>query len=149
MIFITIILKIRLETDTDSLAYEIQTEDFYKDIADDIEARFDTSEYPKDHPSGIKTGVYKTVLGMFKDETAGKQIEEFVGLKAKSYSYKKIEGNEHKKCKGIKKNVIQTKIAHEDYKKCLLSKTTVYRPMNVIRSYNHDMYTEKVNKIAL
>jgi len=60
-----------LFTDTYSLAYEIHTED--KDITNDIDARFDTSEYPKDHPSGIKTGVNKKVLGMFKDEAAGKQ----------------------------------------------------------------------------
>ena len=93
-----------LFTDTDSLAYEVQTEDFYKYIFDDIQARFDTSEYPKNHPSGIKTGVNKKVPGMFKDEAAGKQIYEFVGLRAKSYSYKMFEGDEHKKCKGIKRN---------------------------------------------
>jgi hypothetical protein len=93
-----------LFTDTDSLAYEIKTEDFYADIASDIESRFDTSEYPKDHPSGIKVGVNKKVIGMFKDEASGKQIEEFVGLRAKLYSYKMFEGEEHKKCKGVKKN---------------------------------------------
>ena len=74
-------------TDTDNLAYEIQTEDFYEDIANDIQARFDTSEYPINHPSGIKTGINKKVFGMLKDEAAGKQIDEFVGLRAKSYSY--------------------------------------------------------------
>ena len=45
-----------LMTDTDSLCYEIETEDFYKDIAGDVESKFDTSAYPKNHPSGIKTG---------------------------------------------------------------------------------------------
>ena len=84
-------------TDTDSLAYEIQTEDFYNDIANDIKARIDTSEYPKNHPSGIKTGV----LGMFTDEAVGKQIDEFVGFRAKLHSYKMFEGDEHKKCKGV------------------------------------------------
>jgi hypothetical protein len=138
-----------LFTDTDSLAYVIQTVDFYKDIADDVESRFDTSECPPNHPSGIKTGVNRKVLGMFKDEAAGNLIDEFVGLRAKSYSYKMFEGDEHKKCKGIKRNVLETKITHDDYKKCLFSKETVYRPMNVIRSYKHDMYTEEVNKIAL
>jgi len=112
-------------------------------------ARFDTSEYPADQPSGIKTGINKKVFGMFKDEAAEKQIKEFVGLKAKSYLYKMLEGNEHEKCKGIKKNVVKTKITHDDYKECLFSKATVYRPMNVIRSYKHDMYTEEVNQIAL
>jgi len=61
-----------LFTDTDSLAYEIKTEDFYADISNDVEKLFVTSEYPKEHPSGIKTGVNKKVIGMFKDEAAGK-----------------------------------------------------------------------------
>ena len=43
--------------DTDSLAYEIKTKDFYKDINPDNEERFDTSDYPTTHPSGIKTGL--------------------------------------------------------------------------------------------
>ena len=51
-----------LFTDTDSLAYEIKTNDFYKDINPDIEKRFDTSDYPTNHPSGIKTGLNSKVL---------------------------------------------------------------------------------------
>ena len=57
-----------LFTDTDSLMYEIETEDFYKDISGDVKDRFDTSDYPDNHPSGIPTGQNKKVLGMFKDE---------------------------------------------------------------------------------
>ena len=93
----------RLFTDTDSLMYKIQTEDFYKDISEDVEHRFDTSDYPPNHPSGIPSGLNKKVLGMFKDEAGGKVIDEFVGLRAKLYSYKMLEGNESKKCKGVKK----------------------------------------------
>jgi len=48
-----------LYTDTDSLKYEIETEDFYRDISDDVEARFDTSDFDKDHPSGIPTSKNK------------------------------------------------------------------------------------------
>ena len=70
-------------TDTDSLAYEITTKDFYKDINLDIEKRFDTNDYQTNHPSGIKTGLNSKVLGMFKDEAGGKQIVEFIGLRAK------------------------------------------------------------------
>ena len=66
-------------TDTDSLIYEIKTDDFYKDIAHDIESKFDTSEFDKNHPAindfGFKVGVNKKVIGMFKDETGGKQIK--------------------------------------------------------------------------
>ena len=77
-----------LFTDTDSLMYEIKTEDFYKDISGDVKDRFDTSDYPPNHPSGIPTGCNKKVLGVFKDEVGGIIIEEFVGLRAKLYSYK-------------------------------------------------------------
>ena len=68
-----------LLTDTDSLMYEIETEDFYKDISGDVKDRFDTSDYPPNHPSGIPSGFNKKVLGMFKDEANGRYIEEFVG----------------------------------------------------------------------
>jgi hypothetical protein len=111
-----------LFTDTDSLAYEIKTEDFYQDITNDIESKFDTSEYCRDHLSGIRTGVNRKVIGMFKDESAGKQIEEFVGLRSKLYSYKLFQGDEHKKCKGVKKNVVKKTITHNDYKNCLFTK---------------------------
>ena len=67
-----------LFTDIDFLAYEIRTNDFYKDINPDIEKRFDTSDYPTNHPSGIKTGLNSKILEMFKDEAGGKQIVEFV-----------------------------------------------------------------------
>ena len=68
-----------LMTDTDSLVYDIETEDFYKDISPDVREMFDTSNYPKNHPSGIETGVNKKVIGKFKDEAGGKIITEFVG----------------------------------------------------------------------
>ena len=89
-----------LFTDTDSLAYEIKTKDFYKDINPDIEKRFDISDYPSNHPSGIKTGLNSKVLGMFKDEAGAKQIVEFVGLRAKLYSYKILDGSEDKNVRG-------------------------------------------------
>ena len=85
---------------------------------------------------------------MFKDEVMGKQIEEFVGLRAKLYSFKMYEGKETKKCKGIKKAVISKSITHEDYKDCLLTRREQLRSMNVIRSRLHEVYTEEVNKIA-
>ena len=86
-----------LFTDTDSLMYEIETEDFYKDISKDVKNRFDTSDYPPNHPSGIPTGCNKKVLGVFKDEAAGRIMKEFVGLRAKNYFYKMFEGEESKK----------------------------------------------------
>ena len=138
-----------LFTDTDSLMYEIQTEDFYKDISGDVKDRFDTSDYPENHPSGIPTGINKKVLGMFKDEAAGKIIKEFVGLRAKLYSFIKEDGKEKKRCKGVKKQVVKSSITHEDYKTCLLTGKELLRKQNIIRSYDHEVYTEEVNKIAL
>ena len=139
-----------LFSDTDSLMYEIQTEDFYKDISGDVKDRFDTSDYPENHPSGIPTGINKKVLGKMKDEAAGKIIKEFVGLRAKLYSYKMYEGEEEiKKCKGIKKQVVESSISHEDYKTCLLTGKEQLRKQNILRSYNHEVYTEEVNKVAL
>ena len=138
-----------LFTDTDSFLYEILTEDFYKDIAGDVRDRFDTSGYKEGHPSGIPTGINKKVLGMFKDEAAGKSIKEFVGLRSKLYSFKMDEGKENKRCKGIKKAVVERTIRHEDYKTCLTTGKEQLRRQNIIRSYDHVLYTEEVNKIAL
>lgn len=87
--------------------YHIETDDFYEDIAPDVRKKFDTSDYPEKHSSGIETGVNKKVIGKFKDEVAGQQITHFVGLRAKLYSYN-IERNEDiPKCEGIKKNGIK------------------------------------------
>ena len=138
-----------LMTDTDSLVYEIKTEDFYKDIGGDVEEKFDTSAYPKDHPSGIKTGVNKKVIGMMKDECSGRQITEFVGLRAKLYALKMEDLSESKKCKGIKKSVVKSNITFENYKETLFGRTKMLRKMNVIRSHKHEIYSEEVNKVAL
>ena len=137
-----------LFTDTDSLCYEIGTDDFYEDISGDVEGYFDTSNFLKDHPSGIQ-GKNKKVPGMMKDEAGGRIIEEFVGLRAKLYSYKMFEGKEEKKCKGIKRSVVKKDISHEDYRYCLFSEKPQMRKMNVIRSRGHEIFSETVNKIAL
>ena len=138
-----------LFTDTDSLCYEIETEDFFKDISPDIDEKIDTSNFEKDHKSGIASKKNKKVICLMKDEIRGKQIKEFVGLKSKLYSYKMYEGKETKKCKGIKKNVIKIKITHEDYKNCLFTRKPKFEKMNNIRSWEHNIYTEKINKVAL
>ena len=97
-----------LFTDTDSLMYLIETDDVYHDFAADVKKKFDTSDYPENHPSGIETGVNKKVIGKFEDEAAGRQITNFVGLRPKLYSFK-IEDSDVNKAKGIKKNIIKKK----------------------------------------
>ncbi|XP_073250289.1 uncharacterized protein [Porites lutea] len=138
-----------LFTDTDSLMYQIKTKDFYEDICYDIKNKFDTSDYPSNHPSGITTGVNKKVIGMFKDEASGKQITHFVGLRPKLYSYKVEDELELKKCKGIKKNVVKKTLIFDDYVRCLFSGEKEMRKMKIIRSENHDLYSKEVNKVAL
>ena len=137
-----------LFTDTDSLMIEVETEDFYRDITPYVHELFDTSNFPKNHQSNIPTGVNKKVIGMFKDEEGGKIITEFVGLRAKNYSYLCGE-EEHKKCKGIKKSVTEKDISFEDYKDCLFGNVQLRRKMNVFRCHKHDIFSEEINKIAL
>ena len=138
-----------LFTDTDSLMYLIQTQDVYKDFSKDVRKKFDTSDYPENHPSGIKTGVNKKVIGKFKDEAAGKQITHFVGLHPKLYTYK-IEGQgEKRKAKGVKKYVIKKSLSFDDYKKWLFTEEEVMKEMNIVRSQNHEIFSIKVNKVAL
>ena len=110
---------------------------------------FDKSDYPPDHPSGILTGVNKKVIGLFKDEVAGRQITHFVGLRPKLYSFKVEGGGITKKCKGVKKNVVKREIIFDDYVRCLFSGEKQIRSMKIIRSENHDLYSKEVNKIAL
>ena len=71
--------------DTDSLVYEIKTEDFYADIADDVPARFDTSGYIPDRHLPINLN--KKVIGLMKDELGRAIMTEFMSLGPKLYSY--------------------------------------------------------------
>ena len=84
-------------TDTDSFIIYIKTEDFYKDIANDIERWFDTSNYDKGTKKPLQTDVNKKVIGMFKDELGDKIMTEFVALRAKTYAYLADDGSEHKR----------------------------------------------------
>ena len=106
-------------TDTDSLCYELWTDDVYQDISPDVESMFDTSNFPKEHPSGIPTGKNKKVIGFFKEENGGLILEEFCGLRPKCYATKTYKASEAKKCKGVKKAVVKKSLTIEDYKTCL------------------------------
>ena len=91
--------------DTDSSVMNIKTNDFYKDIANDVEKRFDTSNYEVNGP--LPTGKNKKVIGLMKDELGGNRFTEFVKLRPKTYSYLTNDGKEDKKAKGTKKCVIK------------------------------------------
>ena len=91
--------------DTDSFIIHIKTEDFYKDVANDVEKRFDTSNYEVNRPLHI--GKNKKVVGLMKDELGGKIMTEFVAFTPKSYSSLTDDCEEDKKAKGTKKCVIK------------------------------------------
>ena len=135
--------------DTDSLVYDIKTEDFYEDIANDVEARFDTSGYSKTDFRPLPIGLNKKVIGRMKDELGGKIMTEFVALRPKLYSYRKLDGSEDKKCKGIKKCVVKKTLTFEDYKTCLFSDSTEYESQLMCRSSKHEVHTIEVYKVAL
>ena len=133
--------------DTDSFIMNIKTEDFYKDIANDVEKRFDTSNYEVDRSLSI--GKNKKVIGLMQVELGGKIITEFVTLGPETYSYLTDDCKEDKKAKGTKKCVIKRMIKSNDYKNCLLKDEVILKSQQRFISKKHDVYTENINKIAL
>ena len=65
------------------------------------------------------------------------------------HAYLTDDGIKHKKAKGTKKCIIKREIMFESYTDCLLNNTNVYRSQQKFKSYNHDVYTEEVNKTVL
>ena len=135
-----------LYTDTDSLLLEIQTNDVYRDMAERADL-YDTSDYPKDHP--LHSTANKKVLGKMKDECAGRQIAEYVGLRPKMYSILEASGGNIKKAKGVKKGVVKKRIRHEQYREALFEKKTFRHGMDVLRAERHRIYGQHLNKVSL
>ena len=103
--------------DTDCFIVHVKTDDIYKDTAEDVETRFDNSNFEIDRP--LPKVKNRKVIELMKDGLGGQVMKEFVGLRAKIYSYLKDNNDEDKKAKGIKKCVIKRKLKFEDYKNCL------------------------------
>ena len=135
-----------LFTDTDSLTYEIESNNVYQDFWNDRE-KFDNSDYPENSQFHDKTN--KKVLGKFKDESNFIPIREFIGLRSKMYSYIKDNNQVGKTAKGIKKNIIKKDITHENYKKVLFNNEQMHRTMKTIRSNNHQLGSYEINKVSL
>ena len=121
-----------LFTDTDSLTFEIQAKDVYKDFLEDRE-KFDNNDYGKDNE--YFDGSNKKVIGKFKDEAAIIPITEFTGLRSKMYSYVK--------------DVIKTNIAHQDYKDTPQNNKQIYHTMKTIRGVCHQLGSYELNKVSL
>ena len=102
--------------------YYIKTDDIYKGIAEEVETRFDTSNYELECNSidrRLSKGKNKKVIELMKDELGGKIMTKFVGLRAKTYSYLIDDGNEDKKAKDTKNGIIKRELKFENYKNCL------------------------------
>ena len=135
-----------LFTDTDSLTYEIEAEDVYKDFWNDKDM-FDNSDYPESSP--YYCNFNKKIIGKFKDEACGILITEFIGLMSKMYSYVKDNEKGGRTAKGIKKNVIKNNIRHEDYKNTLINNEQMHHKMKTIRSQRHQLGSFEINKVSL
>ena len=140
-----------LFTDTDSLAYEIETNDIYEDMST-FSHIFDFSEYPETHP--LFSLVNKKLSGKFKDGLAGQARVEFIGLRPKMYWYTYVDREsgivkEKKIAKGTKNNIKKRFLSHEFYKDALenLSRYSVIQ--NTFRSDKHIIISINTKRIAL
>ena len=73
--------------DTDSFLFIVRTDDFYKDITNDIDKWFDASGYSKDIDRPLQKDKNKKVIGKFKDELAGQVMSKLCTLRAKTYAF--------------------------------------------------------------
>ena len=150
-----------LMTDTDSLVYKIETDDFYKHMYD-MREYFDMSEYSKSNPFYDDTN--KKVIGKFKDETGDNVINRFVGVRSKVYSFEtenpkydetnnKVIGKfkeEKKKLKGIPKIIVKKQIKLDDYLKCVVeNKDKIIDGIVGFRTKDLMNYTTIQSKVAL
>ena len=133
----------------DSFIVHIETEDFYKDIAMDVDKWFDTSAYDKDDNRPLPIRKNKKVIGKFKDELKGKIMTENCNARAKTYAFRYDNDKENKKAKGTKKCVIKKDLTFENYKESVLKNKIIIRSQLRFKSDHHNVYTEEIDKIEI
>ena len=134
-----------LYTDTDSLVYHIDHKHFYR-LLFNIRDYFDFSNLEKSN--SLFSLKNRKVLGKFKDETGGKEIKEFVGLRPKMYSFILQSGANIKRVKGVKRHFVDS-LLHSEFKRVLFDSSYSLATFHAIRSFNHDLFTVKETKLAL
>ena len=132
-------------TDTDSFIIHIKTEDFFEDIANDVEKWFDTSNYDENNKSLPPIGKNKKVIGLFKDELGGKCTKEFARLRAKTYAYLMDDNSEHKKAKETKKCIIKIILMFKNYNDCQSNNIIILKSQERFKSHYHNVQTEQIN----
>ena len=125
--------------DTDSLIIHIKTDNFYKEIANDVEKQFDTSNYDDNDKRPLPVGKNKKVIGLFEHELGGKIIKEFVVLREKTYSYLTDDDSEDEKAKGTKKCVIKRRLMFGNYTDCLFNDKTILKSQQKFKSDCHNV----------
>ena len=135
--------------DTDNFIVHIETEDFYEDIASNVDKWFDTSAYNEDNNRPLPIGKNKKVIGKFKDEMNGKIMIENYNARAKTYAFKLDDDKETKRAKGTKKCVIKKDLTFENYKESVLKNKIIIRSQLRFKSDHHNVYTEEIDKIEI
>ena len=92
----------------------IKADDIYKEIAEHLEATFDTSNFELDRP--LSKRKIERIIGLIKEELDGKTMKKFVELRAKIYIYLIDNDRENRKTADIKKCVIKRKLKFENSK---------------------------------
>ena len=122
--------------DIDSFIIHMKTEDFYEDIANDVEKQFDTSKYDKYDKKQLPISKNKKVIGLFRDELGGN-------------AYLMDDDSDHKKAKRTKKCVIKRKLMFKNYIDGLLNNEIILQSQQKFKSDHRNVYTEQINKIVL
>ena len=132
-------------TDTDSFLFSCQTEDVFQDMYEHRDL-FDTSDFPKEH--FLYSDVNKKKMGKIKSETGHMCISEFCGLRSKMYAFS-CNNKDESRAKGISKVVVRKELKLQHYKDTLFNESQLRSQMSSLRSHNHHIYCETVNKIGL
>ena len=134
--------------DTNSLVYDIKTEDFYEGIAGNIKTRLDMSGSSHSQVCPLPIGVNKEVIGLMKEERSRRIMTEFVALKLKLYTYKTLRGSGDKKCKGVEKCVVKM-LNFDDYKQCLFAGENMFHNQLMFQNDLPKGHMVEVNELAL
>ena len=138
--------------DTDSFILQIQTNDFFEDINDDVIKWFDTSNYDKNDNRPLEIAKNKKVIGKLTDELGGKVLPQFVALRAKTYAYIQVNEDKlekHKRAKGTKKCAIKKHLNFDLYKKALFNNETIKCTQQRFKNDYHNISTQTIHKTAL
>jgi len=135
-----------LLTDTDSFLIEVKSEDLNRDLKS-IATHMDFSKYSADHP--LYSTENKGVPGKFKSEVDDRVIEEFIGLRSKSYSILMADATTKSAAAGTKRDIARLKLNHKKYKETLQYLKDFNVTQTTLKSRNHHMMMISTNRISL